>query len=210
MAEIGIMGGTFDPIHNGHLLLGRQAYMEYGLEQIWFMPSGNPPHKKDHVVTAVGDRLAMVRLALESYPYFVCSDFEIRRKGNTYTADTLKLLHETYPEHQFYFIIGADSLYQIEKWYHPDDVMKQAILLVANREYEQVSCSMEAQITYLKTRYGADIRPLHCEEIDISSKEVREWCAKGKSLHKYIPSKVEEYIRIHGLYQNPDHNRSMI
>ena len=76
MAEIGIMGGTFDPVHNGHLLLGKQAYLEYRLDQIWFMPSGIPPHKKDHVVTAVDDRLNMVSLAVEPYPYFLCSDFE--------------------------------------------------------------------------------------------------------------------------------------
>ena len=76
MAKIGIMGGTFDPIHNGHLMLGRQAYVEYGLEQVWFMPSKTPPHKRDHRVTPVEDRLEMVRLAVEEYSYFSCSDLE--------------------------------------------------------------------------------------------------------------------------------------
>ena len=123
MAEIGIMGGTFDPIHNGHLLLGKQAYEEYKLDQIWFMPSGTPPHKKDHKVTDVKDRVAMVQLAIKKFPFFYCSDFEIQRPGNTYTAQTLQLLHQEYPKHRFYFIVGADSLYQIEKWYHPAEVL---------------------------------------------------------------------------------------
>lgn len=201
MAKIGIMGGTFDPIHNGHLLLGRQAYQEYKLDQVWFMPSGIPPHKKDHVVTPVEERLAMVQLAIEKYPYFVCSDFEIKRLGNTYTAETLRLLHERYPEHCFYFIIGADSLYQLESWYHPREVMNQAVLLVADREYEQAPCSIETQITYLKESYGADIRILHCEEVDISSGELREMEAKGKRLYPYVPECVEMYIKEHGLYQ---------
>lgn len=182
MAEIGIMGGTFDPIHNGHLLLGKQAYEEYGLDQVWFMPSGTPPHKKDHVVTDVKERFEMVCLAIEKYPYFFCSDFEIRRPGNTYTAQTLHLLHKEYPEHRFYFIIGADSLYQIEKWYHPVDVLKMAILLVANREYEESHRPMKEQIAYLKQQYSADIRLLHCKEMDISSGELRKCLPEEKNI----------------------------
>lgn len=201
MAKIGIMGGTFDPIHNGHLLLGRQAYDEYGLKEIWFMPSGIPPHKKDHEVTAVEDRLAMVRLAVRNFPYFVCSDFELQRQGNTYTAETLRLLRQKYPQHDFYFIIGADSLYQLENWYHPREVMGQAVLLVADREYEQAHCPIEEQIAILKERYDADIRLLHCKEVDIASAKLRERRAKGKSLASYVPEAVEEYIKEHGLYQ---------
>ena len=127
MARIGIMGGTFDPIHNGHLQLGRQAREEYHLEQVWFMPSGQPPHKKDHAVTDAWTRLEMVRLAIAGQKGFSLSDFEIRRPGNTYTAQTLKLLSEAYPENLFYFIIGADSLYDIEKWYRPDLVVTDVV-----------------------------------------------------------------------------------
>ncbi len=201
MAEIGIMGGTFDPIHNGHLLLGKQAYTEYALDQIWFMPSGTPPHKKDHIVTGITDRFEMVRLAIEPYPYFICSDFEIKRPGNTYTAHTLKLLHKEYPEHRFYFIIGADSLYQIEKWYHPAEVLTMTTLLVAYREYEKAPCPLKEQIHYLTQQYKADIRLLHCREMDISSEALRNMGAKGKQLFRYVPECVELYIKAHGLYQ---------
>ncbi len=201
MADIGIMGGTFDPIHNGHLLLGRQAFQEYHLEEVWFMPSGNPPHKTDHHVTDVKERCEMVCLAIADYPYFRFSDFEARRPGNTYTAQTLKLLSESYPQHRFFFIIGADSLYEIEKWYHPAEVMARATILVAGREYEGAHCSIDEQIASLRARYGADIRRLHCEEIDISSGELREMEARGRKLFKYVPKAVEQYIEDHGMYR---------
>lgn len=165
MAKIGIMGGTFDPIHNGHLLIGRQAKEEYQLDQVWFMPSGQPPHKKDHPVTDAKIRWEMAKLALDALKEdaFFLSDFEIRRAGNTYTAQTLTLLKQQYPGHCFYFIIGADSLYEIEQWYHPEQVMEQAVLLVADREYEFFHPRLEKQMTYLKTKYHADIFRLHLQ-----------------------------------------------
>lgn len=201
MAEIGIMGGTFDPIHNGHLLLGKQAYEEYGLDEVWFMPSGKPPHKSDHRVTEVGERCEMVRLAIAEYPYFVFSDFEVKRSGNTYTAQTLRLLNEAYPQHHFYFIIGADSLYEIEKWYHPQEVMEQTTLLVAGREYEGAPRTLEDQVDYLCGKYRASIRLLHCDEVDISSAQLREMEGRGRRLYKYVPKPVEQYIMARGLYQ---------
>lgn len=203
MADIGIMGGTFDPIHNGHLLLGRQAYTEYGLDEVWFMPSGTPPHKRDHHVTEVEDRCEMVRLAIADTPGFRLSEFEAERCGNTYTSDTLRLLHQTYPQHRFFFIIGADSLYQIENWHHPAEVMEQTILLVACREYPAADCPIEERIAYLESHYQADIRRLHCEEFDVSSGELRELLAKGKPVFKYVPKAVEQYIADHRLYTEP-------
>lgn len=201
MGNIGIMGGTFDPIHNGHLMLGEQAYREYGLDEVWFMPSGHPPHKKNHHVTAPDQRLAMTAAAVEGLPGLKSSDFEIRRNGNTYTAQTLRLLREAYPEHTYYFIVGADSLYEIEKWYEPDQVLNQAVLLAARREYEGKDRPIELQIEYLNYKYQADIRMLHCREMDVSSAELREKVSKGQSIAEYVPEKVMAYIRAHSLYQ---------
>lgn len=204
MGKIGIMGGTFDPIHNGHLMLGKQAYKEYALDEIWYMPSGHPPHKKNHHVTEPAMRLAMTELAVKNHKGFICSDFEIRRMGNTYTAQTLRLLHKSYPEHTFYFIIGADSLYEIESWYEPDQVMVQAVILAASREYEDSEYSMEDQIAYLTARYDADIRMLHCEEMNISSAELRQMVTRGQSIAEYVPQEVISYIGTHGLYQEAE------
>lgn len=202
MANIGIMGGTFDPIHNGHLLLGRQAYEEYQLNQVWYMPSANPPHKTDHTVTDMRMRGEMVQLAIKQYPFFAYSDFEIRRNGKTYTAQTLNLLHESYPEHTFFFIMGADSLFEIESWYHPEEILGQTAILVANREYTKKSGkNIEEQAAYLNQKYHADVRLLHCEEVDISSAQLREMIRRSShAVIKYLPRDVLVYIKEHRLY----------
>lgn len=202
MAKIGIMGGTFDPIHNGHLMLGRQALEEYQLDQIWFMPSGQPPHKKDHPVTDADIRCEMVKLALLGQSGFVFSDFEIRRPGNTYTAQTLALLHQEYPQHEFYFIVGADSLYEIERWYEPERIMSQTVILAAGREYEGIHRSLKGQMNYLKEKYGAQIEYLHCREMDISSEEIRSLTAEGQSVKDLVPEAVFAYMEKNHLYQN--------
>ena len=185
MRRIGILGGTFDPVHNGHLLLGEQAYREYGLDEIWFMPSHVPPHKKDHRITDGAARIRMLELATESIPYFTVSDFEMGREGNTYTAQTLALLKEAYPDIEVYFIIGADSLYQLESWYHPEQVMAQAVLLVSGRTYEDGGVPLEDKVAYFNEKYNADIR---------------KKAAEGRDLSKDMPAAVAEYIRETGLY----------
>ncbi|RHV88019.1 nicotinate-nucleotide adenylyltransferase [Clostridium sp. OF09-36] len=204
MAKIGIMGGTFDPIHNAHLMLGRQALKEYHLDEIWFMPSHNPPHKTDHRVTGTKDRCEMVKLAIAGEPRFRFSDFEISRAGNTYTAQTLKLLKEAYPKHTFFFIVGADSLYHIESWYHPEEVMHQVTILAAGRECEDASCTLEEQAAYLIKKYGAAIFLLHSDTMEVSSQELREREMNGGRIHNLVPENVERYIEEHGLYQNPE------
>lgn len=200
MKKIGIMGGTFDPIHNGHLSIGKQAYLEYHLDEVWFMPSGHPPHKKDHFVTDAVHRCAMTKLAITDYPYFQFSDFEVKRAGNTYTAKTLSLLTSYYPDSQFFFIIGADSLFEIENWFHPEEIMKQAVLLVAGREYAKASRTMAEQIEYLKETYHGTIYRLHSEEMDISSAEIRKLIQEGKSPSPYLSQAVEAYICANRLY----------
>ncbi|WP_143319047.1 nicotinate-nucleotide adenylyltransferase [Clostridium sp. HBUAS56010] len=201
MGKIGIMGGTFDPIHNGHIMLGEQAYKEYQLDEVWFMPSGHPPHKKNHHVTAPQLRLAMTGKALQGRQGLFCSDFEVKREGNTYTAQTLRRLHRAYPEHEYYFIVGADSLYEIENWYEPEQVLSLAVILAASRKYEDEDRSMGQQIDYLTCKYHADIRKLHCKEMNLSSAELRDKVFKGESINPYVPASVVNYIQVHGLYQ---------
>lgn len=201
MKKIGIMGGTFDPVHNGHLLLGRQAYEEYGLDEIWFMPSHIPPHKQDHLITDGADRIRMLELALEDDPFCRVSDFEMKREGRTYTAKTLELLKEAYPDTEFYFILGADSLFQIETWYHPERVMALASFLAAGRDYESGGRTLKEQADYLKRTYGARIQFLHSPRVHVASEEIRLKAARGESLEGLVPAKVAEYIRDHDLYR---------
>ena len=126
----------------------------------------------------------------------------MRREGNTYTAQTLALLKEAYPDVKVYFIIGADSLYQLESWYHPEQVMAQAVLLVSGRTYEDGGVSLEDKVAYLNEKYGADIRILHNPKIEEASADIRRRAAAGEDLSKDMPEAVAEYIWENGLYLN--------
>lgn len=201
MKRIGIMGGTFDPIHNGHLMLGEQAYQEYQLDEVWYMPAKQPPHKKTRFVTAAKHRCNMVKLALEDHPGLRLSDFELHRNGISYTAQTVLSLKEQYPDHQFYFIIGADSLFELEQWYQPEVILRTVYLLVADRPYQHKSMLIEPKINYYKEKYQARIGVLHSGLVDISSSDIRKERAQNHSISAYVPAKVEEYMMAHKLYQ---------
>ncbi len=205
MAKIGIMGGTFDPIHYGHLLLGKQAREEYKLDQVWYMPSGQPPHKRGRELSSAADRCAMVRLALSGEPGLVLSEFETSRNGTTYTADTLALLKKSYPAHEFFFILGADSLYEIEGWYHPERIFSSVRLLATEREYVKKERTLDGQISYLHEKFGGSIEKLHCREMHVSSSFLREAVRQGKCIGEYVPAGVAEYIASHHLYQEDEH-----
>lgn len=202
MRRIGIMGGTFDPIHFGHLMLGKQAFKEYELDEVWYMPTRQPPHKAGHRVTSSDERFAMVKLAIKDIPYFRLSDFELKRmQGNTYTADTLRLLKETYRDTEFFFIVGADSLFDIEKWYHPAQVLKLSTFLIAEREFGNREKTLEEQVDYLEEKYHARILRLHSKEMDISSEEIRQAIQVGHSVESLIPDSVYAYIKENNLYR---------
>lgn len=200
MRKTGIMGGTFDPIHNGHIMLGLCAFEEFALDEVLYMPSGQPPHKKGRSITDSGERADMVKLAIAPYPQFRFSDFEIRRQGNTYTAQTLALLKEMHPETEYYFIIGADSLFQILNWYHPEEIFKRTVLLAATRNHTS-DVLLTERIGLLKKEYGADIRLLHSPNIDVSSEELRNRIGAHMPVSDYVCRDVEEYIARNRLYE---------
>lgn len=133
--KIGVLGGTFDPIHRAHLAIAECALREYGLDEVWFMPAGDPYFKEGSSVTEPKLRLAMTRTCIEAYgePRFRCSDFEIRDRERTYTAETFRKLHELYPEDLFYLIMGLDSLEALSKWYRPELLLQNAVILCALR-----------------------------------------------------------------------------
>jgi nicotinate-nucleotide adenylyltransferase len=200
--RIGIMGGTFDPIHNAHLALAECALVQLPLDEVWFMPAGNPYFKKDRHVTDGEDRCRMTELAIAGEPRFRLSRLEQERDGETYTAETLKYLHMQYPQDHFYFLTGSDSLYQIESWYQPETILKLATLVTAEREYPDRPRSLRAEASYLAAKYNGDVRILSLREIDISSTMIREMVHRGKDISQLVPPRVNQYIKEHKLYRN--------
>lgn len=197
--KIGILGGTFDPIHHAHLTLGESAYRQFGLDEVLFMPAKQPPHKTGKEISPVEARIAMVRLAIADKPYFSCSEFELGLPGKSYTAQTLTALHELHPEAQYYFIMGGDSLFALDEWYEPAVILEHAIILAAVREDYDTS-DLKERIEYLTGRFGGRIEILYTPRMELSSSEIRERIRNGESIEEMVPGIVETYIRQNGLY----------
>lgn len=200
--KVGIMGGTFNPIHKGHLMLATFAISQCSLDKIWFMPSGLPAHKSNEELLDATHRMEMVKLAIEEETSFVASPFEIEREGFTYTADTMIALKKHYPELNFYFIIGGDSLMKFHQWVRPDIISAHTTLLAAGRSgYSKEQ--LEEQATYLKQQFGTRVLFLDMPEFPISSREIRAWLKEGnyEKAKDALPKKVVDYIEHHHLYQ---------
>ena len=199
--KIGIMGGTFDPIHNGHLMLGKAAYEMFGLDQIWYMPNGNPPHKDNtSMKTDVMERVEMVQLAIAPDEEFRLELYEAKRREVSCSYSTLEYFKNKYPEDEFYFIIGADSLFMIEHWVHPERIFPTCTILAAFRDEINTRKEMERRIQYLEKKYQAKIELLVTPLIKISSHELREAIKEGQSIASYVPADVEDYIYQKHLY----------
>lgn len=202
MKRIGLLGGTFDPPHNGHIILAENALKQMNLDTVILLVSPDPPHKQDKQITAFSHRYNMSGLAAEGKDGILVSDYETHLPVPSYTAQTLEHLKDQYPNDVFYFIIGEDSLDNIEKWYHPEKVMELTELIVAVREENFESRTIEDQINYLKTKYGAVIHLLKSDYVNISSTVIRSNIINGKNIKGLVPEKVEEYIWKEKLYLN--------
>ena len=198
--RIGIMGGTFDPIHIGHLILGERTYEQLNLDKILFMPAGNPPHKQNRVGRATdAQRVAMVERAISGNPHFELSLIEMNDKGFTYTYHTLETLKEQNPDTDYYFIIGADSLYDFTKWREPARICRTCTIVAAVRDHVPEQ-KLDKQMEYLSELYKGRFISLNTLNIDISSQQLREWHQKGKSLRYYVPDAVIDYIDRNKIY----------
>lgn len=199
--KVGLMGGTFNPIHTGHLLLAEMAYEQFQLDKVLFMPARKPYHKTVRTMVSDQERIEMIQLAIQGNANFELSLVEFQREGNTYTIDTLKELNIKYPNTQFYFIMGADSLYQFSQWKEPEEILQRAILLAASRD-DIASSALNSQIEYLIEHFGiGDIRLLKSPNMEISSHNIRNRVLEGKSIRYLLPDVVREYIETKGLYQ---------
>ncbi len=195
--KIGIMGGTFNPIHNGHVALADAAYKTFSLDKVLFMPSGNS-YMKQHVLDN-SKRVSMVSKAIESISYFELSTIEVERFGNTYTSKTLQQLTQQNPDVQYYFIMGADSLFHIEKWKDPEIIFQLSTLICMVRDDYNMA-DIKKKGAELAQR-GADILYLNMPKIDISSTDIRNRVKLHQSISELVPEKVEKYILQEHLYE---------
>ena len=202
--RVGIMGGTFDPIHIGHLILGETAYEQFDLDQVLFMPAGNPPHKRRRLHRATDEqRSEMVKRAIASNPHFSLSLEEMNEDGFTYTDRTLERLKAEHPDTDYFFILGADSLFDFDKWREPGRICRACTVVAATRNHTSQERLDEA-IRFLEEKYSGTFRKLNSLNIDISSAMLRSWIAGQRTIKYYVPDNVIAYIRENHIYEECD------
>lgn len=199
MKKYGIFGGSFNPIHYGHLMICEYIKEEMGLDKVIFIPTGNPPHK-DLGVSAE-DRYEMVKLAISPNPDFEISDIETTRVNLSYTVDTIRELKEIYKEEKLYFLIGLDSLFQLKTWKKIDDLSQEIEFVVALRPGYIDKEEINNEIDFLRENFGTKINLIKTPLYEISSTDLRDRIHEGKSLRYLIPKKVLDYIEESGFYK---------
>ncbi|MCC8162915.1 MAG: nicotinate-nucleotide adenylyltransferase [Lachnospiraceae bacterium] len=198
--RIGLFGGTFDPVHNAHLALARQAYRQYALDTVWLVPTGQPPHKRGQTHTDIRHRMEMIRLAIRDIPGMELCSLEEDAEAYHYTYRTVQILRERCPHDQFYFIMGADSLFNFENWREPGAICSECILLAAIRDAHNME-DIQTQMERLHALYQADIRLLNTPNMNIAAEDIRARIRKGADISGMLPASVEQYLRKNRLYE---------
>ena len=199
MAGIGVLGGTFDPPHIGHLVIAQEALTQLGLAQVIFAPTRQPPHKPANGITPIEHRLAMVRLAIAPHREFALSQVDVDRAGPTYTVDTMHLLRAQFPDSDLYFIMGMDSLASILTWRTPDKLIESCRLAVFDRPgFTADLDALEARLPGLRERTVF----LPAPALDIAASDLQRRVHAGKSIRHLVPDSVAAYIAEHELYRN--------
>nr|WP_281347187.1 nicotinate-nucleotide adenylyltransferase [Thermosulfurimonas marina] len=194
---MGLLGGTFDPIHLAHLRLAEEVREALGLAEVWFIPAGVPPHKRAEPHLPFEERLRLVELALQDHPAFRALDIEGRRPGPSYTVDTLLELRSRYPERRFYFILGWDAFLEIESWHEYRRLPELAHLVVVSRgDFSSAEARKQAQRLFPNHR----VHFLRVTRLDISSTEIRRRRRAGLSIRYLVPEAVFRRIEEAGLY----------
>jgi nicotinate-nucleotide adenylyltransferase len=201
--RVGVYGGTFDPVHHGHLILAEQCREQGRLEQVWFVPAPRPPNKRDLALTRYEQRVEMLQLALAGQPAFRIDEIEKERAGPSYTVETLAELQRRHPGDEFFLLVGGDSLADLPNWREPQRILQLAGLLVMDRPgspaptAEQLRAALE-----LKPADPLRLEMVDSPRIDISSRDLRRRAASGRSLRYLVPRAVECYILEKALYRN--------
>lgn len=199
MKKIGIMGGTFNPIHNGHLLIAENARMQLSLDEVRFIPTGKSPHKLRQEVIDGAHRLRMVQLAIADNPAFLADERELRSPAVSYSCSTLQELHGELPDDQLFFIMGGDSLRDFKTWYQPELICKYAVLAAAVRD----DCDHTHLLGYaeeLARLFGADVRLIETPNFSVTSRELRRRVGAGETIRYQVPEAVRLYIERQRLY----------
>lgn len=199
MIKLGIFGGAFNPIHNGHLALARNYQQDLNLDKVLFIPTAVPPHKTSQYLALAEDRLCMTRLAVEDCPTFQVSDIEFNRQGKSYTYDTLCEIKNIYPDSQLYLIIGADQFLTFHYWYKYKEILEMVTVCTSARESEeekQMLSSYAESISEMKDKYFISNQPV----LKLSSSEIRDKIKNGQDISALVPKKVCDYILEKGLY----------
>ena len=194
------MGGTFDPIHNGHLILAEHSRTQFNLEKVLFIPTGKPPHKSEKDISSINYRYDMTLLATSTNPHFYLSPIEIQREGTTYTIDTIKYLHNKYENMELYFILGADSFYDIDKWKDYNELLNLCRFIVSKRP-DIDNKQLEDKSGELSQIYKDSIYILEAPLIDISSTDIRNRVKSKLSIQYLVPETVRFYIEKNKLYE---------
>lgn len=201
--RIAIFGGSFDPIHNGHLAVAKAAYRQLHVDEVIFMPTKLRYYKKNQASSRVYDRVAMLSLALDPYDYMRYSDLELQvRPSQNYTYLTLGRLHRTHPDAELIFILGGDSLEYMGSWREPEKLFRLATFAVAVREDVNTARAKELMAGYEKDFPGARFQLLRMKPCDISSTEIRNRAAAGESVKGMVPEPVERYILRNHMYRS--------
>ena len=198
----GVFGGTFDPVHLGHLILAEQCREQANLDQVLFVPAALPPHKQEQMLTPFGQRVEMLSLAISGHPPFRIEEMEKNRPGPSYTVDTLTQLQQARPGDDLCFIIGSDSLHDLPLWYQPRRILELATLLVVARaDWPTFSAKKLKESLELADEFPLRYEVVEAPLITISSREIRRRIGERRSVRYMIPRAVEAYIEDKGLYQ---------
>lgn len=200
MSKIGIFGGTFNPIHCGHLLLAETAREIYGLDKILLIPSGCSYMKDPSEILPGEQRLCIMRLAVQDNPFFEAVDIEVNRSGNSYTVDTLRELRASYPDAEFFYIVGADTIFKMESWKDPGQIFQSCVTVVSVRE-GLGDDDLKEQVSRLAQRYHADVRLMPSLHMEISSTDIRSRCRKNQSIRYLVPEPVRVYLEQNSCYR---------
>lgn len=200
MKSVAILGGSFNPFHNGHAAMVEAAITQLNVDEIWLMPAKQPPHKPSYGNVTDNDRISMLNAFAEYKTCLKVCDFELKMDGFTYTAKTLCELKKIYPDNKFYFLMGGDSFINFYKWYKPETIVRHSNIVICTRE----DCDKEVinnAINSLKESIGGEYILLNFKNVDVSSSNIREMISNNEDVSSYLPSEIYDYINNHSLYK---------